>query len=191
MKTGELVLAIVLAFVLSSCALSPQTVAIKPLLDVQSYPIGRGRSLALDVVDQRPDVHFGTRGGVYGTALISPRVDVAQAIRQSLAERLSANGFSVTLPQPASPLSMRVEIQRIDYIASGDPIVNEIQVRAAIRAITRNGEKSLSSQYKASNTRQVLKPPNEVENEAIINEVVAETLKRMLNDKSILDLLAQ
>jgi uncharacterized lipoprotein YajG len=188
-----LVIGILLAAELIGCALSPQTVAIKPLLNAQSYSIGRGRSLALEVLDQRPTVHFGSRGGVYRTALITPRTDVAQAIRQALAERLSANGFKVVLPPPTSvtPLSMRVDIQRIEYIARGDPIVNEVHIKAAIRASTRNGDKILTSQYQANKVRRVLTPPDEVENEIMINEIVAEALQHLLQDKAVLDLLSQ
>jgi uncharacterized lipoprotein YajG len=97
-----LVIGVLLAAELISCALSPQTVAIKPLLNAQSYPLGRGRNLVREVLDQRPKFYFGSRGGVYHTALITPRTDVAQAIRQALAERLSANGFKVVLLPPAS-----------------------------------------------------------------------------------------
>jgi len=184
-------LGIVLAATLGGCALSPQTVAIKPLIDARSYPIGRGRSLALEVVDQRPVAHFGTRGGLYDTAFISPRTEVAPVIRQALAERLGADGFKVTLDQASAPLAIRVEIQRIDYIASGDPMKKEVRVEAAIRAVTRNGGRTLTSQYRASKTHQVLTPPDEVENEAIINEVVAEALRRLLQDGALLDLLGQ
>jgi uncharacterized lipoprotein YajG len=184
---------ILLAAELISCALSPQTVAIKPLLNAQSYPIGRGKSLALEVLDQRSKVHFGSRGGVYHTALITPRTDVAQAIRQALAERLSANGFKVVLPSSTSvtPLSMRVDIQRIEYIARGDPVVNEVHIKAAIRAFTRNGDKTLTSQYQANKVQRVLIPPDEVENEIMINEIVAEALQHLLQDKAVLDLLSQ
>jgi hypothetical protein len=86
---------------------------------------------------------------------------------------------------------MRVDIQRIEYITRGDPIVNEVHIKAAIRASARNGDKILTSQYQANKVRRVLTPPDEVENEIMINEIVAEALQHLLQDKAVLDLLSQ
>jgi uncharacterized lipoprotein YajG len=140
-------------------------------------------------VDQRPARHFGDRGGVYGTAVISPHADVAQTIRQAIAERLRASQFVVTPPSDA-PLGMRVEIQRIDYVATGEPVITEVRARAAIRVTIRNRERVLTSQYQANSARRVWGPPGESENEAIINEVIGQVLQRMLQDGAVLDLLA-
>lgn len=187
--SGVLVSLLVLA---PGCALSPQTVTLKPVVDAPSHPIGRGRELALEVVDLRPNPYFGSRGGIYGeTALISPRVEVADTIRRALAERLTASQFVVTPPNPNAPLSIRVEIQRIDYIASGQPIIDEVRTLAAIRAIVRNGDRTLTSQFQANSTRRVAGPPGEVQNETIINEVVEKVLQRLLQDGGIIELLSR
>lgn len=185
----SLIIVLLLISLLGGCALSPQTVVITPRIDVQSHPIGRGRALALEVVDQRPARHFGYRGGVYETAVISPHADVAQTIRQAIAERLRASQFEVTSPSDA-PLGMRVEIQRIDYVATGEPVITEVRARAAIRVTIRNRERVLTSQYQANSARRVWGPPGESENEAIINEVIGQVLQRMLQDGAVLDLLA-
>jgi uncharacterized lipoprotein len=182
---------ILLVPMLNSCALSPQTIALNPVIDARSYPIGRGRELALEVVDKRPIQHFGKRGGVYDTALIIPRTDVAQAVRRALAERLRASEFVITPPSSAAPLAMRVEIQRIDYMPGSDPIVNEVHTRAAIQVITRNEERIITSQYQASGVRQGVTRPSESENERILNKVVAQTLQLLLEDRAIWSLLAE
>jgi uncharacterized lipoprotein YajG len=185
------ILLLLLAVLINSCALSPQSVALRPLLDVPGYPIGRGRTLSLEVLDQRPVTYFGTRGGTYDTALITPRTDVAQTVRQALAERLTADGFRVISPQPGAPIGMKVDIQRIQYVAKSDSIVNEVHTSAAIGVLVHNGERSMTSQYQASRIHQVLTPPDEADNEDYINEVVAETLQRLLQDKAVLDVLRQ
>lgn len=187
---SPLVILFLQVIVLMGCALSPQTVVITPRIDVQSHPIGQGRALALEVVDQRPVDHFGYRGGVYDTAVISPQTDVAQTIRQALAERLRASQFVVTPPRSDAPISMRVEIQRIDYVASGEPVITEVRAYAVIRVVIRHGERILTTQYQANSARRVLGPPRAAENEAIINEVIAQVLQRMLQDGAVLDLLA-
>ena len=175
----------------SGCALSPQTVALTPFINVASHPVGRDRKLALEVVDMRPSPAFGTRGGVYDTAEITPRANVAQVVRQALAERLTASQFVVTAPNPGAPISMRVEILGIFYTASGKPMITEVRAGATVRAITRNGKRTLTSQYEAKSVRQTVGAPSEAENETILNEVLAQALQRMMQDNSIWELLAQ
>lgn len=182
---------LVLMALLISCAVSPQTITLKPFLDVPTHPIGRTRGLALEVVDLRPSNHFGSRGGIYDTALIYPRTDAAQALYSVLAEHLKADGFTVVPPGNVEKIAMRVEILRIEYAAVNSGVTYEIRTKAAIRVMTRNGERILTSQYQANRTRQMFTLPGEEENEAIINQVVAETLERLFKDKAVIDLLSQ
>lgn len=191
-KLNSLTMVLIASVALGACALSPQTITLKPAIDARSHPIGRSRELALEVVDLRPTQHFGSRGGVYGeTALLNPQTDVVTTVRRALAERLTASQFAVTPPNANAPLALRVEIQRIDYIARGEPIVNEVRAVALIRAIVRNGGRTLTSQYQANTARRVVGPPGEAANEAILNEVMGKVLQRLLQDGAVLDLLNQ
>lgn len=175
----------------TGCALSPQSVQVQPVLDVAVPALGRNRPLALEVVDQRPTPQFGARGGVYTTALISPAGDVAAAVRRALAERLGAAQFQV-LPTPAeAPLGLRVEILRVDYRASGEPVVTEVRASAEVRALARNGTRSFTGQYRANSARQVVGPPGDADNQAIINEIITQALQRMLADQGLLDALSR
>lgn len=194
LKTPILLMQAIMLLILAGCALSPQTVAIKPFVDARSQPIGRDRALALDVVDRRPQQAFGNRGGVYATALISPRTDVAQSVRQALAERLQASGFRIAPAGSEAPLALRVDIEKIDYIAHPDQLVggglvNEVRIQAAISALARNGGQTLSGQYQANSARRQLGHPKEVDNELFINEVVGETLRQLLHDPKIMGFL--
>lgn len=178
-----------LMIVFAGCAVSPQTVKFKPLIDAPSYPIGRGRDLVIQVVDKRPVQQFGYRGGIYDTAQISPSNDVANMVRRALAERLSASDFVVKPPQAQAPLSMRVEIQAIEYTSSGSPLIDKVHVRCALRAITRNGANTLTTHYQIENLHRVLGFPSAAQNEAFLNEAMAQILRQLLQDKAVLNLL--
>ena len=182
---------VLLVFALAGCAMSPQTVALNPLIDVPSHPVGGGRELALEVVDQRSRPDFGNRGGVYDTALISPRTDVARTLRQALVERFRASGFKVVPAGRDTPLSVRVEIKRIDYMASLAPLVGEVRVDAAIEAIVHNNDRTLTGKYEASSDHRVMSAPGESENERMLNEVVSQTLAQLLKDNTVWNLLAE
>jgi uncharacterized lipoprotein len=181
---------------LYSCALSPQSIALQPILNVPAEPIGRNRLLAVEVMDQRPQQAFGARGGVYDTALIVPRTDVAQAIHTALTERLRASGFNITHWQPGMEPSLRVIIKHIDYVMNeaaiiGGPLINEVRVRAVIEAMVSNGGQSRNGEYQASNARRQVGYLTAADNVSILNEVVAQALQQLLQDRDILDLLTR
>ena len=198
MLCGLLVVSVLLG--VSGCALSPQTVAVLPAIDVRAEPIGRGRDILLEVLDQRPQQVIGARGGVYDTATITPRTDVVQGVEQALAERLQASGFNVsqgnTDSETVAELSLRVAVLTIDYQAQagaqlGTPLVNEIKLSAEIEAIVVNNNRRRAGQYQALSQRRQLGYPNAEENEIMINDVLAKALKQLLEDRSMLELLAQ
>ena len=185
---------------LASCALSPQTVAVLPAIDVRAEPIGRGREILLAVIDQRPQQAIGARGGIYDTATITPRTDVVQGVEQALAERLEASGFNVikaTGELAATPeLGLQVAVLSIDYQALtgsqlGTPLLNEIKLSAEVNATATNSSGSRTGQYQALSQRRQMGYPNAEENEIMINDVLARALKQLLEDRNILELLAQ
>ncbi len=186
-----LCLSVLPALVLAACAVSPQTVALTPRLDVASPAIGRGRALVLEVVDVRPHVHFGSRGGVYDTALIAPRTDVAAAVRDALAERLVASQFQIVEAGADGAPALRVEIQRIDYRLDQRTVPAQVSTAARVRAVARNGATTLAGQYESSRSLQVLTLPDEARNEALLEAAVARALERILQDPAILDLLSR
>ncbi len=180
-----------LALLLSGCALSPQTVALVPRINVQAHPIGLGRELVLEVIDRRPDPAIGARGGIYDTAMITPRSPVDQILWEALAERLTASGFRVVATRPEAPVGLRVELLQLAYRASGQPVVSQVEVQAAISALVRNGPRSLTGQYQANASQVVLTAPAEAENERLINQVLGQVLARLLQDGEVLGLLAE
>lgn len=182
---------------LTGCALSPQTVTLSPLIDVGMPAIGHGRTLSLRVSDQRPQQAFGSRGGIYnGTALITPRNDVAQTLQRALAERLRAAGFRVVGSEETTPLGLAVQIQRIDYRVTqaqglNGVLVNNAKVTAQLQATVHSGNRSSSGQYRASSVRQVLGYPSAAANDSMINDAVTEALRQLLQDPDLLALLRQ
>lgn len=187
------------------CALSPQSLTLRPFIDVPAEPIGRGRPLVLQVSDERSQAEIGRRGGVYDTASINLGTDVSQAVFAALAERLEASGFEVrsgsdaTAPlgsEPADDLELRVVVRRVAYTARPDPLIggllfNEISTQAALKASLTAAGLSRSGLYQASSVQRQLGYPTAAENEEIVNEVIAQALKQLLLDPELTLLLAR
>ncbi len=184
----------VLCLALAGCALSPQTVSLLPIVDVAMPDIGRDRPLALIVSDRRASPVLGSRGGLYGdTALITPRNPVDQTVRRALAERLTAAGFRVQPAGATAPLTLDVQIQQLGYRLDSQPggLLNDARAEALLTAtLSTGGQVRRSAQYRANSVRRVAGYPSEADNEALLNEVLGQSLRQLLQDPQLLSLLA-
>lgn len=187
----------IVLLVSAGCALSPQTVTLSPLVDAAVPNIGRGRPLALAVTDERSSAVFGSRGGLYGdTALITPGDDVALSVRRALAERLTAAGFQVLPPGATAPHALSVDIRQLDYrleIPSGlgGGMLHDARTEAVLDAVLTHPEGRHGARYRAGSVRRMVGYPDEADNAALLNEVVTQVLRQLLQDPRLLALLTK
>jgi len=185
-----------LILIVSGCAPQPQSIIVKPLVDARSQPIGNNRVLVLTVTDRRPQTTLGNLSANNKQQIpISSRSDVTQAVQQALSERLQASGFHIVKPASTAALVLHIDIQRIDYAVSRDPLtvglpINIIAVNAVLRAVARKQNRMLSGQYQANSTRRQLGYPSAVDNELLLNNVLAEALRQLLHDPELTAFLA-
>jgi uncharacterized lipoprotein len=177
-------LPIALALLLSAvagCALSPQTVTINPTLQATPSAHGGGRTLGITVTDARGAETFGTRGGLYAdTSDIVPDPNMLATIRAAVAGRMSGAGFTVQPPGGSGAIDMQVILRAVQYVASGEPTVRSIDIRATIEAVVTAGDRTYKGDSKVSQTHAVLKPPSAADNERFLNEIIALALDRIL-----------
>lgn len=191
MKIGRTLLppaAMLVAWLQSGCALSPQTVPLQPALAIDAMNIGQGRTVALEAVDHRAGKTIGTRGGVYReSAIISTGDGVAEALRNSMADALGAQGFRVLEAGTPADFGMTVGLDQLSYRAYGDPVVRTVEIAARVsNAITR-GDRRYAASTGVSDTRNVLRAPAPEDNEAYINDTLAKALEKLLNDPGFLE----
>jgi uncharacterized lipoprotein len=183
-------LTLITGLIITACALSPQTVTIYPTLQLPSRDVGRGRTIALEVIDARPSQSFGVRGGIYReTSVINPSGEIKVPVRNALATALRNYRFAVALPDVSAPLAMTVTIEDIRYTPSGAPLVNEVRANLALKALCRDGTRQYTGRYTARTSKQVLTAPSAEDNEEIINTVLSKGLESMMTDQGLLDFL--
>jgi uncharacterized lipoprotein len=183
-------LALIIGLIITACALSPQTVTIYPTLHLPSRDIGRGRTIALEVIDARSSQSFGVRGGIYQeTSVINPSGEIKVPVRNALATTLHNYRFAVALPGASAPLAMTVTIEDIRYTPSGAPLVNEVRADLALKALCRDGTRQYTGRYTARTSKRVLTAPSAEDNEEIINTVLSKGLESMMTDPGLLDFL--
>lgn len=180
------------ALLSGGCALSPQQVPIQPAFSVPQRDFGAGLSIALAVTDSRPHAYFGERGGVYDTAYITPEGDITAPVRSALEGALGRYGFTVTGARQPADLSMLVNIQAIDYEASGNAAMTTVDTRvslgfelAAPDGQVFNGDSSVSQ------STEVALKPGEARNAELINQTLSLALERLMSDARVLNFLQQ
>lgn len=191
MRTVSIIL-LVLGVFLGGCALSPQMVTLTPLVDAAVPITGHNRTLALRVVDARPDAVLGLRGGVYPTATITANSPVDGSVRRALSERLSSVGFRIA--DGDHPRGLTVNIIRLSYQA--DPVgagatLNDIRVQATLEAEAYNPNRRHTARYRHQRVQRAIGYPSAAANEALINQVLADGLRQLLQDGALLDVLAE
>ncbi len=169
---------------LSGCALSPQQVLISPQVTPTQTLQGAPR-VQVTVVDQRPRDIIGTRGGIYGdTSFVRPGNDLKQALASQAETALAAMGAR---PGPAAADSTRITLylETLDYSVKTQGVFKDINLQCHMRAVAEQGGRRHEGRFVSNRTHRFVKAPSDAENEAIINEIISETLGRAVNDSEL------
>lgn len=176
---------------LQACALSPQMVELKPVVDVTARNFGNNKAVILSGTDQRDSEAFGTRGGIYGkTSLIRPANDVTQTIISAAQKGLQSQGFNAYTPVEGAT-TIDIRLKELSYVPEKGSVVNSVEVKAIIEAAARNaaGDEYIGT-YRAGNVYEQPLTPSAERNEIMINEVLNRALKQMLVDPKLLNFAA-
>ena len=170
---------------LAGCALSPQTVAITPKLEITGTTAATGKRLAIQVHDARANTIIGYRGGIYDTAAITTAENLTQALEREVVQAYSRLGYAVVEPA-AADIRLVLDIEGLDYKAQQNKIIWDIEFSAAIRATAKSGTGEKSLQLQDRVTKQFAKAPSAQENEDLINDVISKLLERLVESNEFL-----
>jgi uncharacterized lipoprotein len=176
---------------LAACALSPQTVNIRPSLDMsEANAIGQGTRITLQVIDNRTSRVIGTRGGVYAdTSTISTASDITTPIRGELVPGLRALGYEVVDSGQSAKADLRVLIDAIEYKTIEGRVLTDIETAATVRAVAKVGNREFTGRYRGTQTKEVLRKPSPEDNDELVNTAVSRVLERMLTDRELLEFM--
>ncbi|MFT5720569.1 MAG: putative lipoprotein [Motiliproteus sp.] len=185
----KIILVASLLLTLGGCAQSPQQITLTPQIEINSH-LSNQPSVHLSVVDKRPSKSLGTRGGTYRD---SNHITLARNIQSMLIPAASAAltemGISVDQPSPM-PTDLQIWVEKLLYeVNDAQTLPLEIKLQVQIAAVANRGNKQQVSRYASNKLHKFLTPPNEKENEEIINEIISTTLTRLLNDPKLITLI--
>jgi len=201
-------LTLVLAsFLGTSCGFAPQSVTLRPKVELAATTLGQSRTVGVTVVDERARSIVGYRataapqyGGLGGA--ITTAGDPSSAVQAALADGLRRHGFNpLTGPTQITQgtqttlegRDLRVEIRGLDYNANQVPFAYQVRVEATLKGIcvvgsARPYERTYRGEYE-ENIFMVM--PTDSANEEYLNLVLSRAIQRLLEDTELIQCLAR
>jgi uncharacterized lipoprotein len=178
------------ALLATGCALSPQTLVITPTLNVTAENLGNGRSVKVLATDARTSEVIGTRGGVYEkTSVVRTGNDIADALRRETLKGLLAQGFVDGGNEAA--IQVRVRLAELAYVVPAGAVATSADLRVALEITAERDGARHAATYRSEVNRRFPVAPTTAQNEAWLNELVAETLQRFFTDTRMRAFLLQ
>ena len=178
---------------LSSCALSPQTVAVKPDLKVPSMPIGHNRSVSIETRDVRQDKTLGTLGGVYRSADISTDAQMEKSVTQAAVTVLQSWDFAAVPSALGNSDMIRfgLEIIDIDYQRPTTNVGGNVIVKCRIGVKVSKDGATYSGEYLSQRSEQVaiIGTPNG--NKRMVNDTINQALNQVFLDPKLQRFMAR
>lgn len=178
---------------LSACGGLPgQTVSLRPDIKVPTGNIGKGRSVALRVVDGRQDKVIGYRNmDTSRSAPIQVEGDLSSDIGTVAAKVLTDLGFQVVPPKEGVSRSLTITVRELSYKASALTVTKKMAVKCVLAAKALSGSGGWEGSYPVSQEKEVVITPDVDANARYINEVLSESLSTMLSDPELVQFLGR
>ncbi|WP_207061969.1 YajG family lipoprotein [Motiliproteus sp. SC1-56] len=189
-RTLPLYVLMTLALLLSGCAKSPQQVMLDPSINA-SAQLKKRPVVQLSIVDNRPSPILGTRGGVYATNHITLAEPLERSLRPEMERALQAIGAELNQVSPF-PIRLTLYLDRLSYeVEDTGTLPLMVNLHSTLRAQAKSGQLKYEGRWESSRQHQFLSVPTEAKNQDIINDLLSETLNRMINDPKLLQFLQQ
>ena len=183
-------LIIALCAFVSGCAFNPQKANVAPTVAVMASNEGKGISVAVRVVDERPSKSLGRRGTAYGAAAeITSVQEISFIVQREIGDALKKKGYSVVDYGDALNPRLSVEVRLLQYSTSQGFWTGGVQIQSALKANATNGLRMYEKMYRSEKEERVMVVPTAETNERWINDALSDVLNQLLNDSSLFSVL--
>jgi uncharacterized lipoprotein len=176
----------------NGCAYTPQKVLIDPDCNISLSNIGKGKSVAVKVVDERPKETIGHRGAGYLTgAEITTDQDISSVIYDEVEGALERKGFKAVSFTEEEKRFLKIEVRLIDYSTSAGFWHGYLHTKSAMKVFAKNGVDSYEKLYREENEENLWFVPGDEHNVELINIIVGDVIEQMFSDSQLLNLLTR
>lgn len=175
----------------AGCAFTPQAVVIKPKVDVAASEVGKDIELPLTVVDERPRQTIGTRGARGVGAEMTVDGNLAEIVREAVAEGLAVQKFRPTGAKARALSNLRIEIRNLDYGVTVGFWAGALKVDVTLKAVcSREGVRLYEMLYRGEHAESVQVVQSTEANNSYISAAVSQAVNVLLNDEQLTKCLA-
>lgn len=174
-------------FFTAGCAITSMEAKIRPDINVVQSDIGKGRQIGILVVDERPDDKIGKRAAA--GAAIKMKEDLAAIYQSALLEGMRRKGFE-PIAGEIDGVNLKVEIRALSYDVTTGWWTGGIDTDSAIKAYAKGTEEVYERLYRSSDENRVVFVPGAKGSNEKLNGVVNQTLRALLEDQKLLEVLA-
>lgn len=179
------IIVLLAVYLLAACAHSPQQLIIKPVIDSSGERYGNSRAVVVTVEDARPSKEIGSRGGAYEkSSIITIKNDLNDAIARAVEAKLATQGFSINSGS-AEAATLKVVVDTLSYAIPKEGVAKKVQLEAVVLVELKAGNETYSSRYKTNSEKQTVITPTMSANEAMINQLLSDTLARIFDDPKV------
>lgn len=180
-------LALCAAVMVNGCAITSMEAKIRPDISVTESNIGQGRAIGVRVLDERPSQTVGKRAAA--GASIKMEEDLETIYQTALMDGLRRKGFAPEPGEIDGP-NLKVEVRALAYDVSIGWWTGGIETDSAIKAYVNGATENYERLYRASDEDRAVFVPGAKGSNAKLNAVVNETLRSLLEDQKLLEVLA-
>lgn len=181
-----------LVLMLSGCAFVSESVPLQPQITVPATHIGDGKTVAVKVIDARPDDTIGGRASGYGPAAkIKLASNITDTVRTAVYEGMRRNGFQPISYDENVQRKLIVRIIALQYKQRTGLFVGTITISSTLEASADNKGKTYEKIYRTENEHNIVVTPTSGSDEKNINEALSSSLNKLLGDEQLMRFLAK
>ena len=188
-KTMNRLLPIILLFVFSGCAYVPQQAAIQVDTDiVVETSIGGGKTVLVDLRDERPSKNIGSRG-LLGSGKITTEGNLAVIMHNAIENILKKQDF-VPVKDNAD-VELEVQLRAFEYDTRMGFWTGGVFLTSLIKVIATTDNGEYDNIYRYEDENRIVFIPFASENEKWLNEMANGVVEQIFNDRALLNHLAE
>lgn len=181
--------ALIAAFTVAACAFTPHEVAVTGGATVEPSTIGAGRTIQLQVIDDRDSLVVGQRGvGMQGADITAG--NVLETLERELIAGFEAKGFRVTTTDIDADADVEARLRAFKFFIESGFWVGAENTSVVVAIEAKRAGRDYDRTYRSSSEVAAMVVPAGTEIDAKLNAAFADVLGQIMADEALLGFLA-
>lgn len=174
-----------------ACADKPQSVKLIPDVPVIESSQGKGKLIRVKVVDRRPNNVIGYRSSssISNGGEITLSQSLEKLVLYESIKGLIKKGFNPLVCKPDESPVLTIDIQEFRYYTTTSFWTGAVHTQATLKAKSVINNRHYENTYTVGNEKKNVVVSTAAQNEQIINEMLNDILKKLLDDNQLIDFM--